>query len=66
MAKKFVVKNKREKIAKLITLAKRISRPSNQIPWNIEQCIVDTGLILELRLLLKEIDGTKKAKESIE
>jgi hypothetical protein len=50
---------KRERIKQLITLANKISRPTNQIPWNHDQCLIDTNLIFELRMLLREL----KAKE---
>lgn len=47
---------KRERIKQLINLASKISRPSNQLPWNHDQCLIDTNLILELRILLKKIE----------
>lgn len=60
----FSSKNNIDLIEQLIKLAVRISRPSNQLQYDMDKCLVETSLIFELRMLLKEIKNKKSVNSN--
>jgi hypothetical protein len=55
----FEKKSKEEHIEDLVKIATRLASSNSQLPYNMDKVLVDSNLILELRIVLKAVK-TKK------
>jgi len=51
----FTEKSKEELIVDLMKVATRLASANSQLPYNMDKILVDSNLILELRIILRKI-----------
>jgi hypothetical protein len=55
----FSEKSREERIEDLVKVATRLASSNNQLPYNMDKVLVDSSLILELRIVLKGLKTEK-------